>query len=137
MFYMLPCINIQINTTKIIGKRQCSTYSITYSALGLLWQEIFALCEPDRKVSSYFFLLQLSHEQQRTLPRRCFVCVLLLRLFTDVKEISSKLYKQNKPVKSVSALKNNDNKCFDLYVLTQENTKCISKGMNYHIPKVT
>lgn len=69
----------------------------------------------------------------------CFACVLLLVLFTDVKEISSKLYKQNKPVKAVSALKHNDNKFFDLYVLTKENTKHVSnsKCMNYHIPKLT
>lgn len=124
---MLPCITIKINTIKIIIKIQCSKYFITYSALGLLWQEIFALCESDTKLCIYFFL-QFSHEQQRALSRHCFVCVLLLGLFTDVKEISSKLYKQNKPVKSVSAFKNNDNKFFDLYILTQENTKYVSNS---------
>lgn len=137
MFYMSPCINIQTYTVKIISKRQCSKYLITCSGLGPLWQEIIALYESDTKVCSYF-LLQFSHEQQRILPRQCFVRVLLLGLFADVKEISSKLCKQDKPIKSVSALKNN-NKFFDLYVLIKENTKHVSnsKCMTYHIHKLT
>lgn len=135
MFYVLPCINIQTYTIKIISKRQCSKYLIACSALGLLWLEIFVL---HTKICSYF-LLQFSHEQQKILPRQCFVHVLLLGLFTDVKEISSKLYKQNKPIKNVSALKNNDNKFFDLYILTKENTKHVpySKDMTYHIHELT
>lgn len=60
---MFPCANIKINTIKIINKRQCIKYIITCSALGLLWQEIFALCESNAKVCSYF-PLQLSHEQE-------------------------------------------------------------------------